>query len=187
MCSSYVDIKTKIIGEFYMKILVTYSSKTGNTKKLAEGIFEGLGSMDKAILPMNEVNDMSEYDIVLVGYWVDKGGPNTEAAEFLKTIEGKKVGVFATLAFWPDSEHGFKSIMAGEELVKEKNHVIGRYICQGKISDQMVAMFEKMGENSPHKPTPEKRKRYAISANHPSQADIAVAAEMFRERIDADV
>ena len=102
-------------------------------------------------------------------------------------LDENRVTLFATLAFWPDSEHGFKSIMAGEELVKQKNHVIGRYICQGKISDQMVAMFEKMGENSPHKPTPEKRKRYAISANHPSQADIAVAAEMFRERIEADV
>lgn len=170
-----------------MKILVTYSSKTGNTQKLAQGIYEGLGNMDKDIMPMSEVNDMRGYDVVLVGYWVDKGGPNHEAAEFLKTIRDKKVGVFATLAYWPDSEHGFKSIMAGEELVKENNHVIGRYICQGKISDQMVAMFEKMGENSPHKPTPEKKKRYAISANHPSEADIAVGAEMFRERIEADV
>ncbi len=170
-----------------MKILVTYSSLTGNTKKLAEGIYEGLGEKDKVICPMSEVTDMSEYDIVLAGYWVDKGGANKEAAEFLSHIEGKKVGVFATLAFWPDSEHAYKSILAGEHLVNEKNHVIGKYICQGKIDNKMVEMFEKMGEDSPHKPTPEKRKRYEISANHPSKADIAVAAEMFRERIEADV
>ncbi|MBQ3512189.1 MAG: flavodoxin [Lachnospiraceae bacterium] len=170
-----------------MRILVTYSSKTGNTKKLAEGIFEGLKEVDKSILPMKEVEDVSAYDVVLAGYWVDKGGPNQEAAEFLKKIEGKKVGLFATLAFWPDSEHGFGSILAGEKLVIEKNHVIGKYICQGKIDERMIEMFEKMPEGSPHRPTPEKRKRYAISANHPSQADIAVAAEMFRERIEADV
>lgn len=170
-----------------MRILVTYSSKTGNTKKLAQGIFEGLGDKEKIILPMSEVTDMSAYDIVLAGYWVDKGGPNQEAAEFLKKIEGKKVGIFATLAFWPDSEHGFHSILAGEKLVSEKNHVIGKYVCQGKLDEKMIEMFEKMPEGNPHRPTPEKRKRYVISANHPSAADIAVAAEMFRERIEADV
>lgn len=169
------------------KILVTYSSKTGNTKKLAEGIYDGLEGMDRTILPMAEVTDLSGYDIVLAGYWVDKGAPNTEAAKFLETIEGKTVGLFATLAFWPDSEHAYQSVLNGEKLVKEKNHVIGKYICQGKIDDQMVAFFEKMPEGNPHRPTPEKRKRYAVSANHPSKADIAVAAEMFRERIEADV
>ena len=170
-----------------MKILVTYSSKTGNTKKLAEGIFEGLGEMDKSIAPMSEAVDIDGYDIILAGYWVDKGGANQEAAEYLKKISGKKVGLFATLAFWPDSEHAYKSILAGEALVKEKNHMIGKYICQGKIDPKMVEMFEKMPEGNPHKPTPEKKKRYVISANHPSAADIAVAAEMFRERIEADV
>ena len=182
-------IMRKSIAEMrkIMKILVTYSSKTGNTKKLAEGIYEGLGEKEKTILPMAEVESMDAYDIVLVGYWVDKGGPNEEAAKFLETIEGKKVGLFATLAFWPDSEHGYNSILAGEKLVKEKNHVIGKYICQGKIDDKMIEIFEKMPEGNPHRPTPEKRKRYKISANHPSAADIAVAAELFGERIEADV
>ena len=95
-----------------MKILVTYSSKTGNTKKLAEGIFEGLGEMDKSIAPMSEAVDIDGYDIILAGYWVDKGGANQEAAEYLEKISGKKVGLFATLAFWPDSEHAYKSILA---------------------------------------------------------------------------
>ena len=136
---------------------------------------------------MSEANNLDEYDIVLAGYWVDKGGPNTEAAEYLKNISGKKVGLFATLAFWPDSEHAYNSILNGEKLVKENNHIIGKYICQGAIDPKMIEIFAKMPEGNPHRPTPEKEKRYAISAKHPSQADIAVAAEMFCERIEADV
>ena len=155
-----------------MKILVTYSSKTGNTKKLAEGIYEGLGEMEKEILPMSEVKSLDAYDTVLAGYWVDKGGANEEAAAFLKEISGKKVGVFATLAFWPDSDHGVGAIKAGEE---------------GKIDPRMIEIFEKMPKDNPHYPTPEKRKRHRISANHPSAADIACAAELFRERIEEDV
>lgn len=170
-----------------MKILVTYSSKTGNTKKLAQGIYSGIGEQDKNLCSMQEVENLEEYDIILAGYWVDKGGPNTEAAEFLKKINGKKVGIFATLAFWPDSEHAFQSLIAGENLVKENNHVIGKYICQGKLDEKVITMFEKMPEGNPHKPTPEKRKRYQISGNHPSEADLLSAAELFRERIEADV
>lgn len=170
-----------------MKVLVTYSSKTGNTKKLAEGIFEGLNEMEKEILPMSEVESLDGYDTVLAGYWVDKGGANKEAAEFLGTIEGKKVGVFATLAFWPDSEHAEQSIHAGVDLVKEKNHVIGSYICQGGLDPKVVEMFKKMPKDNPHYPTPEKEKRHRVAASHPSAADIACAAERFRERIEADV
>lgn len=170
-----------------MKILVTYSSKTGNTKRLAEGIYEGLKDQEKELCPMKEVSDLDKYDVVLAGYWVDKGGPNQEAVEFLKKLNGKKVGIFATLAFWPDSEHGFTSLQEGEKLVKEKNHIIGKFICQGKLDEKVIEMFEKMPEGNPHRPTPEKRKRYKISANHPSSADLAAAAELFRERIEADV
>lgn len=170
-----------------MNILITYSSKTGNTKKLAEGILEGLESEKKTILPMKEVSSIEEYDIVLAGYWVDKGGPNEEAKKFLGTIEGKKVGLFATLGYWADSEHAWNSLRNGEEIVKEKNEVFARFICQGALNEKIIAMFEKLPADNPHAVTEEKRKRYAIAKNHPSKADILSAAELFNERIVGNV
>lgn len=170
-----------------MNVLITYSSKTGNTKKLAEGIFEGLELEKKTILPMKEVISMDEYDTVLVGYWVDKGGPNEEAKQFLETIEGKKVGLFATLGFWSDSEHAWESLRNGEEIVKEKNEILARFICQGALDERIIAMFEKLPADNPHAVTPEKRRRYAIAKNHPSKADILSAAELFNERIAVNV
>lgn len=169
-----------------MKVLVTYSSKTGNTKKLAEGIFDRI-TEDKEILPMSEVKDLEKYDVVLAGYWVDRAAPNNEAKTFLESIDNKKVGVFATLAFWADSEHAWESLRAGEAIVKEKNEVIGKFICQGKLDEKIIEMFEKLPDNNPHKTTPEKRKRYEIAKNHPSPADIAAAAELFSERLAANV
>ncbi|MBR0163268.1 MAG: flavodoxin [Lachnospiraceae bacterium] len=169
------------------KVLVTYASKTGNTKKLAEGIYDGLQDADKTILPMEEARDTKDYDVILAGYWVDKGGPCAEAKEYLGALSGKKVGLFCTLAFWPDSEHGYGAILAGEALVKEQNHVIGKFHCQGRIDPELIKVFEKMPDDNPHKPTPEKRKRYRISENHPSAEDIACAAQMFSERIAYDV
>ena len=57
-----------------MKILVAYSTKTGNTKKVAEAIAQAL--------PGAELHDVTTapapdaYDFVAMGFWVDKGGPN---------------------------------------------------------------------------------------------------------------
>lgn len=169
-----------------MKVLVTYSSKTGNTKKLAQGIYEEIQA-DKAILPMNEVTDVTEYDVVLAGYWVDRSAPNAEAKEFLENLEGKQVGLFATLAYWPDTQHAWDSLVNGEALVSAKNKVIGKYICQGKLDEKIIAMFENLPADNPHAVNDEKRRRYEIAKNHPSKADIAAAAELFSERLMCNV
>ncbi len=170
-----------------MKVLVTYSSLTGNTQRLAEGIFEGLTIEEKEIKPMKEVVELESYDTVFVGYWVDKGGPNEEAKKFLERLEHKKVGLFATLGFWSDTDHGWNSLINGENIVKEKNKVIVKYVCQGRLSDKIITMFEKLPADNPHAITDEKRRRYEVAKNHPSTLDIAHAAELFRERLSVNV
>ena len=37
-----------------MKVLVTYFSETGNTKKVAKAIYEGVGQAEKEILPIED-------------------------------------------------------------------------------------------------------------------------------------
>ncbi|MFV0342521.1 MAG: flavodoxin family protein [Anaerocolumna sp.] len=170
-----------------MRVLVTYSSLTGNTKKLAEGIFEGLNIEEKEICSIKEIKNLDAYDTILVGYWVDKGGPNEEAKKFLERLENKNIGLFATLGFWSDTEHGWNSLINGENIVREKNKVIGKYVCQGKLSDKIIAMFEKLPADNPHAITDEKRRRYEIAKNHPSEADILHGAELFRERLSVNV
>lgn len=166
-----------------MKLLITYSSKTGNTKKLAEGIYKNIELENVDLKPIKEVTDLEAYDTILVGYWVDKGGPNEEAAEFMKSIEGKRVGIFATLGAYPDTQHGWNSLVKGEELVKERNQVLGRYICQGSIDEKLIEVFRKFSPDNPHALTPEKLRRYEIGKQHPNESDMRAAAILFRERI----
>lgn len=167
-----------------MKLLVTYSSLTGNTEKLARGIYEKIEGIDKEIMPIKEVRCSEDYDIILVGYWVDKGGPNEHAKSFLSQLKGKKVGVFATLGYWADSDHALNALKKAEDILKEnENELIGRFICQGKLDERIIRQFEKLPKDNPHAVTPEKRKRYAISQNHPTLIDILSAAELFNERV----
>ena len=165
-----------------MKVLITYSSKTGYTKKLADGIYNHIKNEGVAIMPIAEVTSLEAYDIVLVGYWVDKGGPNKEAAEFMETIKGKRVGIFATLGAYPDSQHGWDSLCRGAEIVEKENELIGRYICQGAVDEKIIELFRSFGEGNPHAITPAKLKRYEIGKLHPNEAEMLAAATLFKER-----
>lgn len=167
-----------------MKVQVIYSSLGGCTKKLAQGIYDGLGDVEKSIHDLAEGEPALDGDILLLGYWVDKGGPNAQMKAFMDKLEGKTVGVFCTLAYWADAAHGTGSLTAGIDAVKEKNTVIGGYVCNGHISDKMIESFRNSPRDSHHSATPESELRWKLMAAHPTAAEIALGAERFRERVE---
>ena len=73
-----------------MKLLITYSSKTGNTKKLAEGLYNNLPFKEMDIMPIADVRNIDEYDTVLVGYWVDRAFPEQRSKNIYGTNKWKK-------------------------------------------------------------------------------------------------
>ncbi|AFS77478.1 flavodoxin family protein [Gottschalkia acidurici 9a] len=163
-----------------MKILVTYSSKTGNTKKIAEGILEILPK-DSIILPIEENIEPDEFDIILIGFWVDKGIADAKAMKYIDKIKGKKVGIFGTLGAYPDSEHGRQSIIRTKELLEPQNEVIAEFLCQGKVDPKLIEMFEKLPKDHPHGMTEERRKRHEDASSHPDEDDIKKAQEVFKK------
>ena len=66
-----------------MKSLVVYSSQSGNTKKLAEAVFEALPE-GKEITPVDGAPDPKGYDFVAVGFWLKGGDPDPKSLEYLK-------------------------------------------------------------------------------------------------------
>ena len=52
-----------------MKILITYFSNTGNTKKIAKSLKEGLENQDVDIFPVKEVDSLSlkNYNLIFLG------------------------------------------------------------------------------------------------------------------------
>ena len=165
-----------------MKILLTYSSKTGNTKKVAEGLNQIMPKDITDFMTVNKVESIDKYDCIFVGYWVDKALPNDEAKVFMESIKNKKVGVFATLGAYPDSHHGRESLENGVNILKSNhNEVISEFICQGKIDERLVEMFKSFPEGHPHYVTEEKLKRYEIAAKHPDDNDIERAKEIFEK------
>lgn len=94
-----------------MKGIIIYSSKTGNTKRMAKKIYESL--KDKYQMEIEDIIDSPDaegYDFVLLGGWIDRGTLEGKALKYINQIKNKNLGLFATLGAMPDSEHGKKVI-----------------------------------------------------------------------------
>lgn len=164
-----------------MKSLIVYSSKTGNTKMVAEAIAEVLPQCD--IMPMALAPAYDDYDFVAIGYWVDRGGPDADAKQFMQSIKGKWVGLFGTLGAYPDSDHGRECLEKARQAV-EGNEVICSFLCMGKVDPKLIEMMQAMPGNR-HPMTPERQARLEEAAKHPNQEDLMQAQAMFREAIDS--
>lgn len=114
-----------------MKSLVVYYSKTGNTEKVARAIAKGLEADLKRI---EEVHDISEYDLICVGTPVYGFAPARPVKKFLEEIHlsSNRKGIgFCTMH------------VAGDKrtlrIIKEKMEVkgitfLGGFSCRGLSS-----------------------------------------------------
>ncbi len=161
-----------------MKVLVTWSSKTGNTRAVGKAIGE-VCPPGTSLCPIEEAPEGGgEYDLLIIGYWVDKGSPDKKCRDYLKTLTGKKIAFFGTLGAYPDSDHAKECMQKAEELAQE-NEVCGHFICQGKVDPKVLEMMAKMTKN-PHPMTPERQARIEEAKKHPNEQDFANARQMFR-------
>ena len=166
-----------------MKSLVVYSSATGNTKMVAEAIAEALNP--GCDIHSVEDNPAAEgYDLVAVGYWVDKGTADAKAAKYLQSIKNSKVAIFATLGAEPDSPHAADSLKKGAELLDSSNEVVGKFICQGKIDPKVIEFMRKQFGTSGkgfHVVDEKRMERHRKASTHPDAQDLANAKAAFTE------
>ena len=163
-----------------MKVQVLYASLTGCTRRMAEAIYEGIPGDNKSIHDLAEGIPPLDGDILLVGYWGIAGGPDKETKAFLSGIRDKAVGIFCTLGYYADSDHGRATLKTGFDLVKDNNEVIGGFVGNGAVARSLQ---KGQGKDGRTPPTEQKELRWEMIKDHPTAAECALAAERFRERI----
>jgi flavodoxin len=122
------------------RYLVTYFSRSGSTRKVAEAIFEALPE-PKAIHPLDEVDGEGDYDLTFVGFPLWDLGPAPAAAEFLRRYCGaSRIAVFYTQGnipdFWQDRE------LEGRLHGLCRSGIVDRFACQGEVPDETIQMME---------------------------------------------
>jgi flavodoxin len=147
-----------------MKSLVVYSSQTGNTRKLAEAVFEMLPD-DKTLYPVDEAPDPSDYGLIAVGFWLMGGKPDPKSSEYLGKIGKKPLFLFATHGAGAGSDHAINGMEVAKSMAPESD-IRGTYSCQGEVNPKVL-------KKASQKPEPPVWLADAPDADgHPNDADI---------------
>ena len=75
---------------------IVYSSKTGNTKALAEAAHAVLSEKKTVSIWVRLIRRGATADDILAGFWTDKGNCDKDIKAFLKGLEGKRIFLFGT-------------------------------------------------------------------------------------------
>ena len=94
---------------------ILYSSKTGNTKKLAEKIREILPEENCDYFGTEGAKALSS-DILYIGFWTDIGNADPATLELLKSLKNKKIFLFGTAGFG-GSEAYFQQVLGNRGAV----------------------------------------------------------------------
>lgn len=156
-----------------MKILVTYASKYGATKEIAERIGEVLrqAGLQPDVLPVERVRDASPYQAVILGSAVYIGKWMKSACHFLNDNEE----VLAQRAVWlfssgPTGEGDPVALLDGWRLPPDQKPVIDRIqprdivVFHGNIDVARVNFIEKTSVKALKKPFGDFRKWDAITS-----------------------
>ncbi|MHC1752706.1 flavodoxin family protein [Humidesulfovibrio sp.] len=159
-----------------MRALLVYSSRTGNTRMLAQAICAALPEWAE-LHPVESAPSPEGFDFVALGFWVDKGRPDDKALEYMAKVQGQRVGFFGTMGASPESEHGHGVLQAARDALAG-NEILCEHLCLGRIDPAITAAM-----SAHHPMTPERKARIDTASTHPDEADCLAATAVFAEAL----
>ncbi|MBS7630695.1 flavodoxin family protein [Candidatus Bathyarchaeota archaeon] len=157
-----VEGNTKVDYAMGMRVIIIYESKYGNTKRVAEAIAEGLnevGGVETSVMELKELdlNDIFNYDVILIGSPNHIGGPTRGIKGFIDKLselelEEKMFAVFDTY-LGKDFEKAVKKMekQIAEKVPKLKRVAQGLSIkvngLRGPIADRELEKCREFGKN----------------------------------------
>lgn len=151
-----------------MKTVVVYQSKSGNTRLMAEEIYEYLGDMDKDIIDIDTDNDIPEADLYFVGFGVHNNNCSMDIVDLFERMEEGKYALFMSSGFLPTDKYKDKVLSNIEVWLPEQCELVDSFMCQGKMERHVLdIMVGKM----PHAEE-QLKQMYAEGSVHPNNDDM---------------
>jgi flavodoxin len=159
-----------------MKVIVTYMSQTGNTKKVAETIFQEIKGK-KEIKPMSEVNSLDGYDLAFIGLPIQAYQPAGDAKSFLEQhVEGKNIALFVTHAA-PEGNPDIREWLERCKAAAAGAKILGVFDCQGELSQVIADFMSNSGDPS----LVEAAKERSLTVGQPDATRLKKARNFARE------
>ena len=151
-----------------MSYAIVYSSRTGNTKALADAIREVLppeyccyfGPPDAAALAAQRL---------YIGFWTDKGTCDGDTAAFLAQLTNQEVFLFGTAGFGGSAEYFEQIAHRVETLLPAGVTVLGHHLCQGRMPMTVRQRYAAM-EDSPRRT--QMLENFDAALSHPDAEDL---------------
>lgn len=126
-----------------MKILVTYSTRTNNTKIIAEAIY-GEIELKKEIKNMAELDNLDGYELVFFGFPIENYGPSQEVRDFLKQHSvNKKIALFITHGSPELSDFLPPWLEESKKCLDSSTELLGLFNCQGDVAQFVIDSMSK--------------------------------------------
>ena len=163
-----------------MQIAIVFQRETGNTRKIAEAVREGLEGQE--IVYFGEPREDIEADLYLVGSWTDKGNCAQPVGEFLGSLRNRKIGWFGTAGFGGSPAYYQKLYSRVAEQVGAGCQILGFFYCQGRMPHSVRERYEKMLREHPE----DRRMQVSIenfdrAQSHPDEVDCGNARQWARQ------
>lgn len=124
------------------KFNVIYASESGNTKQIAQEIFDAICFDDKELVNIRSFDGRIDGDVFFVGYWVNHSTCAIEIMDLLSSLHGKHIALFATCGLG-DSEHYYKKLEKNvAAFIPEDNNYLGAFYCLGKMPREIRRRYE---------------------------------------------
>jgi flavodoxin len=117
-----------------VKVLVAYMTKTGNTRKVAEAIFEEI-RYEKELKTIETVDSLEGYDLAFLGFPIHQMGPDKKTAKLLEKHcrDGRKVVLFITHA-GPEDGPDLPPMLEKFKQAAQGADLVGFFDCQGELA-----------------------------------------------------
>lgn len=178
-------MKPLLRGGMSMKCYITYASKTGNTKKIADVIENTLRLEEHEVccLPIEEKSLGFDPDLYFVGFGIEKGECSKEASAFLKTLHNQKIALFGTVGLGGSDVYYQQISEKVRKFIPKDNEIEGYFFCQGKMPLFARKKYEEILNTYPHnEPVQLMLQNYDKALTHPDETDLK-NAKIFTERI----
>lgn len=167
-----------------MDYMVLYSSKTGNTKKVATEIFSALPGMSKDMQSMEEYRG-KDAEIYFIGFWVNRGTCEMSVIDAMSQLHGKKIALFGTCGMGRDAEY-YRSIEQKVDVwIPDDCEYLGMFLCQGKMPMQVREKYE-ISREDPRQEAYRKKmlQNFDEALFHPNEEDLKDARVFVKQVLE---
>lgn len=166
-----------------MNISIIYSSKTGNTRRIAEAIKEEL-STETIVYFGKPTEKIPDADIYFIGSWTDKGNASEDILNFAEKLENKKIAYFGTAGYGGSVEYYNSLFERAKSHMASSNQILGYFYCQGKMPVQIRSRYVSLLTQNPEDANLKVNlENFDAALSHPDEKDVREAKEWTRKMV----